>query len=173
MVDGKAVTGFPTPSRKQEFFSQTMVDWGWPEYATPVYIKSHIHQENIDKSKGEFPLVPTFRLPVLIHSRSANAKWLTEIANRNPVWMHTSDAEKMGLENGALVRISTEIGYFVDKVWVTEGMKPGVVACSHHLGRWRRPQDKIGNRWATNTVSIEESEDGKWQMATLGGCQAL
>ena len=169
MIKGKACTGFPTPSRKQEFFSQTMVDWGWPEYATPVYIKSHIHPDNIDKSKGEYPLVPTFRLPVLIHSRSANAKWLTEIANRNPVWMHTQDAEALGLKNGDLVRITTEIGYFVDKVWVTEGMKPGVIACSHHLGRWRRPQDKIGNRWATNTVSIEENDSGKWAMKTLEG----
>ncbi len=169
MIKGKACTGFPTPSRKQEFFSQTMVDWGWPEYATPVYIKSHIHPDNIDKSKGEYPLVPTFRLPVLIHSRSANAKWLTEIANRNPVWMHTQDAEALGLKNGDLVRITTEIGYFVDKIWVTEGMKPGVIACSHHLGRWRRPQDKIGNRWATNTVSIEENDSGKWAMKTLEG----
>ena len=83
MINEKPVVGWPTPSRKQEFFSQTMVDWKWPEYTIPTYIKSHIHPDNIDKSKGEFPLVPTFRLPVLIHSRSANAKWLTEIANRN------------------------------------------------------------------------------------------
>ena len=168
MVNGKPVVGWPTPSRKQEFFSQTMIDWKWPEYIIPTYIKSHIHEENMDRSKGDFPLVPTFRLPVLIHSRSGNAKWLTEIANRNPVWMHTSDAEKMGLKTGSLVRISTEIGYFVDKVWATESMKPGVVACSHHLGRWRRPQDKIGNRWATNTVSIR-NDDGKWKMSTIEG----
>ena len=169
MVQGKPVVGFPTPSRKQEFFSQTMVDWGWPEFATPTYIKSHIHPENIDREKGEFPLVPTFRLPVLIHSRSANAKWLTEIANRNPIWMHTKDAASMGLKSGDMVRVSTEIGYFVDKVWVTESMKPGIIACSHHLGRWRRPQDKIGNRWATNTVSIAENEQGVWEMKTLEG----
>ncbi len=74
----------------------------------------------------------------------------------------------MGLKTGDLVRVSTEIGYFVDKVWVTEGMKPGVVACSHHLGRWRRPQDKVGNRWATNTVSIQK-EGNKWKMKTLEG----
>jgi anaerobic selenocysteine-containing dehydrogenase len=168
LVDGQRVEGFPTPSRKQEFFSQTMIDWKWPEYAIPVYIKSHIHEENMDRSKGDFPLVPTFRLPVLIHSRSANAKWLTEIANRNPVWMHTSDAQAMGLETGDMVRVSTAIGYFVDKVWVTEGMKPGVVACSHHLGRWRRPQDKIGNRWGTNTVQIDKSGSG-WKMSTISG----
>ena len=168
VVDGEAVVGFPTPSRKQEFYSQTMVDWKWPEYTIPTYIKSHIHEEKMDRSKGDYPLVPTFRLPVLIHSRSANAKWLTEIANRNPIWIHTSDAANLGVKTGDLLRVNTGIGYFVDKVWVTEGMKPGVVACSHHLGRWRRPQDKIGNRWGTNTVQID-NDSGKWSMKTLSG----
>lgn len=169
MVNGTAYVGFPTPSRKNEFFSQTMIDWKWPEYAIPTYIKSHIHPDNLDKSKNEYCLVPTFRLPTLIHSRSGNAKWLTEISNRNPIWMHTEDARKFGLETGDLVRITTDIGYFVDKVWVTEGMKPGVIACSHHLGRWRRPQDEVGNRWATNTVSIENDGNGGWKMSTISG----
>ena len=168
-VKGKACTGFPTPSRKQEFFSPTMQDWKWPEYAIPTYIKSHIHADDIDYEKGEFPLLPTFRLPVLIHSRSGNAKWLYEIANRNPIWMHPSDAGRFGLKTGDLVRVNTEIGYFVDKVWVTEGMKPGVLACSHHLGRWRRPQDAPGNRWATATVNIETDGKGGWHMKTLKG----
>ena len=95
----KPHVGFPTPSRKNEFFSQTMVDWRWPEYSIPTYIKSHIHLENLDKEKGEYCLVPTFRLPTLIHSRSGNAKWLTEISNRNPIWMHTIDAKKFGSQN--------------------------------------------------------------------------
>lgn len=168
MIDGNAVTGFPTPSRKQEFYSQTMVDWKWGEHCTPTYIKSHIHEETMDRAAGDFPLVPTFRLPVLIHSRSANAKWLTEIANRNPIWMHTSDAAKFGIVSGDLLRINTEIGHFVDKVWVTEGMKPGIVACSHHLGRWRRPQDVEGNRWATNTVKMGKEGD-VWSMETING----
>ena len=34
-VDGAPRVGFPTPSMKNEFFSQTMVDWGWSEYAIP------------------------------------------------------------------------------------------------------------------------------------------
>ena len=169
MNGGKAVEGFPTPSGKNEFFSQTMVDWKWPEYAIPTYIKSHINEETMDRSKGEYPLVPTFRLPTLIHSRSGNAKWLYEIANRNPIWMHTSDAAKFGVSTGDLLRINTGIGYFVDKVWVTEGMKPGVVACSHHLGRWRRPTDPAGNRWATATVSIESDGKGGWKMKQLAG----
>jgi len=168
--DGVAYTGFPTPSRLNEFYSQTMEDWRWPEYTTPTYIKSHIHPEKLDKSIGEYVLVPTFRLPTLIHSRSANAKWLTEISNRNPIWMHPSDAEKFDLKTDDLVKMNTDIGYFVDKVWVTEAMKPGVVACSHHIGRWRRPQDKIGNRWHTNTVEIRKEGNG-WKMETTRGVE--
>jgi anaerobic selenocysteine-containing dehydrogenase len=172
MIDGQAMVGFPTPSRKNEFYSKTMVDWKWGEYSIPTYIKSHIHEEKLDKEKGEYVLVPTFRLPTLIHSRSGNAKWLAEIANRNPIWMHPNDAGRWGFKTGDLVKLNTDIGYFVDKVWVTEGMRPGVVACSHHLGRWRRQQDQ-GNRWATNTVKIESPEKGVWKMNTLSGVKPV
>ena len=136
-VDGKAQAGFPTPSRKLEFYSETLKDWKWPEHRFPGYIKSHVHPSNIDVAKGEMLLLPTFRLPTLIHSRSGNAKWLYEISHKNPVWLHTRDAERLGVVTGDLVKVHTEIGYFVDRVWVTEGIRPGVVACSHHLGRWR------------------------------------
>ncbi|MCB0595896.1 MAG: molybdopterin-dependent oxidoreductase [Lewinellaceae bacterium] len=169
MDNGKPVEGFPTPSRKNEFYSQTMVDWKWPEYAIPTYIKSHIHEEEMDREKGDYPLVPTFRLPTLIHSRSGNAKWLYEISNRNPIWIHPKDAARFEVRTGDLLRVNTDIGYFIDKVWVTEGMKPGVVACSHHLGRWRRPQDAPGNRWAVNTVNIETDGNGGWKMNTKNG----
>ena len=168
MIKGEALVGFPTPSRKNEFYSQTLADWKWEEYAIPTYIKSHIHNDKLDKEKGEYVLLPTFRLPTLIHSRSGNAKWLMEIANRNPIWMHPDDAERWNFRTGDLVRLNTDIGYFIDKVWVTQGMKPGVVACSHHLGRWRRKQDE-GNRWATNTVNIENDGKGGWKMKTMSG----
>ena len=75
-ADGKARVGFPTLSKKLELHSQTMVDWGWPEYATPTYIESHVDEGKLDRSKGEMVLVGTFRLPTLIHTRSANSKWL-------------------------------------------------------------------------------------------------
>mgnify|MGYP000586228218 CR=1 FL=1 len=139
MVDGKAKAGFGTPSKKLEFFSPTMHEWGWPEieYTIPYSLKSHVHPDNIDRKNEEMLLLPNFRLPTLIHTRSANAKWLYEISHKNPVWMHPSDAERLDVKTGDLIRVTTEIGYFVDKVWVTEGIKPGVIAMSHHLGRWR------------------------------------
>src|SRR5439155_9721323 len=126
-----------TPSRKLEFYSRTMKEWRWPEYTIPGYIRSHVHWKEMDGSKGEMVLVPTFRLPTLIHTRSGNAKWLNEISHSNPVWIHTEDARRLGVAIGDLVKVETEIGYFVNRVWVTEGIRPGVIACSHHLGRWR------------------------------------
>ena len=90
--------GFPTPSRKLEFFSPTMKEWKWPEYTIPTYIRVISRRENIDVAKNEFFLIPTFRLPTMIHTRSGNAKWLNEISHRNPVWMHTSDARTHGCE---------------------------------------------------------------------------
>ncbi len=167
-IDGEVVEGFHSPSRKQELFSKTMVDWKWPEYALPAYIHSHVHPENIRSEKSEFVLLPTFRLPTLIHSRSGNAKWLAEISNRNPLWVHTSDAKGLGINDGDLLRVSTEIGHFVDRAWVTEAIRPGVVACSHHLGRWRRDQDPRANRWSMNTVDIT-CQEGVWKMKLKKG----
>jgi anaerobic selenocysteine-containing dehydrogenase len=168
LVRGEPCVGFPTPSRKQELLSPTMLEWGWPEYALPTYIKSHVHPQFIDRARNEFVMTPTFRLPTLIHSRSGNAKWLAEISHRNPLLMHPNDAASLGIAAGELVRVTTEIGYFVDRVWLTEGLKPGIVACSHHLGRWRRTTDPAANRWSTNIVDIRQAEPGVWRMRAVG-----
>ena len=168
-VDGAACAGFPTPSRKLEFYSKTLKDWKWPEYTIPGYIKSHVHSDNIDVNAGEMLLLPTFRLPTLIHTRSGNAKWLYEISHRNPLWINPNDAENLEVKTGDLLKVHTEIGYFVDKVWVTEGIKPGVVACSHHLGRWRLQEDSGGERWSTALVDLKQIEPGKWMMRHIHG----
>jgi anaerobic selenocysteine-containing dehydrogenase len=149
-VDGVARRGFPTPSGKLEFYSSTLKRWGWGEYALPTYIRSHVHPSSLEP--GEMPLIPTFRLPVQIHTRSANAKWLDEIAHTNPLWLHPTDAARLGTDTGDLVRVETRIGHFVVKAWVTEGIRPGVVACSHHMGRWKL--EGPGQRQMMATVSL-------------------
>ena len=163
--------GWPTPSGKQELYSKTIVEFGYPEHALPHYrINSHVHPSNLE-GEDEYCLLPNFRLPQHIHSRSANAKWLVEIAHKNPIWIHPKDAKKLGVEEGELLKIKTEIGWFVDKVWVTESIKPGVIGCSHHIGRWRRKQD-AGNRFMTNEVKIEDRGDGKMRMRTVSGVES-
>jgi len=149
--------GFQTPSRKLELISATLLDWGWkePEVAVPWPLDSHVAPHLVDRAAGEMVLLPNFRLPTLIHTRSANAKWLYEISHHNPAWIHPSDATRIGVTNGELVRIDTESGWFVDRVWVTEGIKPGIVAISHHLGRWRLAEDR-GTRFSQPLATIRE-----------------
>jgi anaerobic selenocysteine-containing dehydrogenase len=163
-VDGETLRGFPTPSGRLEFYSRTLADWGWPEYVVPTYIRSHIHPDNL--AAGETVLISTFRLPVQIHTRSANAKWLDEIAHTNPLWIHTSHAARLGVRTGDLVRVETEIGYFVVRAWVTEGIKPGIVACSHHMGRWKLKEQ--GQRQLMATVSLAHEGD-RWGMKRESG----
>ncbi len=169
MVDGEPKVGWNTPSRKLEFYSATLAEWGWPEYAIPTYIRSHVHREVIQEDENGVLLLPTFRLPTLVHTRSPNAKWLYEISHSNPVWMHPDDARRFGLRTGDLVRVRTEIGYFVARVWVTEGIRPGVVACSHHIGRWRLDPERGVSRWASGVVSIEELGEGRFRVRQVEG----
>jgi anaerobic selenocysteine-containing dehydrogenase len=168
-VDGRACLGFPTPSRKLEFFSKTLKDWKWPEQSVPGYIRSHVHWSQIDRTRGEMVLLPTFRLPTLIHTRSGNAKWLYEISHTNPLWLHGEDAARLGVTTGDLLKVQTATGYFVDKVWVTESIRPGVVACSHHLGRWRLADAAGGERWSTALVDLKQTEPGRWLMRQIHG----
>jgi anaerobic selenocysteine-containing dehydrogenase len=167
VVGGKVRRGFPTPSGLLEFYSSTLASWGWPEHALPGYIRSHVHPDNL--GPDEMVLLSTFRLPTQVHTRSANSKWLDELSHTNPLWVHPSDAKRLGIEKtGDLVRVSTEIGYFVVKAWLTEGIRPGVVACSHHMGRWKLSgHDHVGAGGMMSTVDLSAEHDG-WSLHPRG-----
>jgi anaerobic selenocysteine-containing dehydrogenase len=154
--EGKLVEGFETPSKKLDFYVDWMKEWGWPEYAIPMYPKNeeqkkkYVHvtsQVNhiYMKEPNAFALNPIFRLAYNIHTRSINSKWLMEISqNHNPVWMAPGDAKKLGLKTGDPIKVRVvdtltdlESGYFVGMCVTTEGILPGTLACSHHAGRWR------------------------------------
>jgi anaerobic selenocysteine-containing dehydrogenase len=195
MVDGEAVVGYNTPSRKLELFSKTMADWKWPEFALPEYYRSHIHRSAQAASLGKpgedfnpqymplvewpkdangevFTLLPIFRLPHLIHTRSGNSKFLYEIAHKNPLWLNPEDAKTLGdIRTGDLLKVHTEIGFFVLHAWVTEGLAPGVVACSHHMGRWRLNKEDHVERMSSAWVDLQEVGKGQWKMRQLSGVE--
>jgi anaerobic selenocysteine-containing dehydrogenase len=168
VVDGVRVAGFNTPSRKLEFCSTTLAEWGWPEHAIPRYVPGQVYWRDIDPEAGEFDLLPNFRLPTLIHTRSP-VKWLYEISHDNPLWISTDDATMLGIAPGDLVKVRTAIGYFVTRAWVTEGICSGVVAMSHHLGRWRLHEDRGGARGESALVTITRKGEGKYQMRQVHG----
>jgi anaerobic selenocysteine-containing dehydrogenase len=167
-IDGQRRVGFNTPSRRLEFFSPTMAAWGWPEHAIPRYFPGHVYWRDIDRGANEFDLLPNFRLPTLVHTRSP-VKWLYEISHNNPLWIATDDAKALGIEAGDLVKVETAIGSFVTRAWVTEGIRPGVVGMSHHLGRWRLDEEQGGARVATALVKIEQTTPGRYEMRQVHG----
>lgn len=154
--DGEKVVGFGTPSKKMEFYARWFKDWGWGEYAIPIYprtpeqkekmvhIVSHVHHQYMTEPNA-FALNPIFRLSYNIHTRGGNSKWLMEISqNHNPLWINEADAARLGLKRGDAVKVRVvdtmsklESGYFVAMCVPTQGIAPGVLACSHHSGRWR------------------------------------
>ncbi|RKY20483.1 MAG: formate dehydrogenase [Planctomycetota bacterium] len=168
LAPGERRAGFGTPSRRLEIYSPTMTEWGYDDQALPGYIPGQVHPDRLDMAQGERALLPTFRLPTLIHTRSGNAKWLQEISHTNPLWVHPEDAAALGLHNGALARVNTRIGHFVPRVWITEGIRPGVVACSHHVGRWRMFDKTGGQQRASKLVDITR-RDGTFLFRQKGG----
>jgi anaerobic selenocysteine-containing dehydrogenase len=170
MDDGSTRHGFRSPSKKLEWWSETMHDWGWTEEAIPTYLESHVQWRKLDLAGNERILLPIFRLPTLIHTRSGNAKYLYEISHGHPLWMNPSDGDALGFSTGDLVRLTTGSGHFVIRVWRTEGIRPGVVAASHHMGRWRL-QDGGNERWSSALVDIEKTGESTWRLRQKKGIE--
>ena len=59
LADGSKVAGWLTPSRRLELYSPTMVDFGWPEYATPG-TSSHMcgprHRPSVGRARPDADL---------------------------------------------------------------------------------------------------------------------
>ncbi|MBI3725293.1 hypothetical protein HY251_15280, partial [bacterium] len=55
---------------------------------------------------------------------------------QNPLWIHPSHAERLGIATGDLCQVRTRIGRFVLRAWVTEGIRRPL-----WLGRPARPDD--------------------------------
>ena len=65
------------------------------------------------------------------------------------------------------LEVETELGYFVLKSWITEGIRPGVAACSHHMGRWK-PEGHKGQRLGISTVALNQ-EGSEWSLTPRKG----
>ncbi|MFQ5555630.1 MAG: molybdopterin-dependent oxidoreductase, partial [Acidimicrobiia bacterium] len=170
-VDGAKLTGFHTEGGKLDWWSRTMADWGWDAEAIPAYLRTHVYWRDLDLSAGERILLPIFRLPTLIHTRSGNSKYLYEISHGHPLWLNAGDAAALDIATGDLVRVTTDIGHFVIRAWATEGIRPGVVAASHHLGRWRLSDEQGNARWSSALVDIDRVGDGTWRLRHKKGIE--
>ena len=121
-VDGALLHGFPTPSGRLEFYSSTLAAWGWPNTPCPATSRAMFTGQ-----PGRGPNGAAFHLPAADTDPHTlgQRKWLDELAHTNPVWIHPLRRGPPRMAHtGDLVRVETDIGYFVAKAWVTEGSGP-------------------------------------------------
>jgi anaerobic selenocysteine-containing dehydrogenase len=82
-------------------------------------------------------ILTSYKVSVHIHSRSANCKWLTEICHDNPGLINSETAKRLGIKTGDKIKVKSEINEIITTAKVTEGVVPGVISISHHLGHWQ------------------------------------
>ncbi|MFP5391508.1 MAG: molybdopterin-dependent oxidoreductase [Gammaproteobacteria bacterium] len=173
MVDGQAVRGFATPSRRFEILAPEvsqvaatvgMVDDGLPSFH-PI--------PGLERLPADRFVLTTFKWNVHTQGRTAAQKYLSEIVHDNPMWMHPDVARAIGVKTGDLVELTTYrprsgqqgdrafkaappgkeqvVGRARIRVFVTEGIHPKVLAVSNSVG-WqmggRAAQGRNGARAA-------------------------
>jgi anaerobic selenocysteine-containing dehydrogenase len=82
-------------------------------------------------------------------ARTATNPWLMLLAPENFVEVSSADAAELRLVTGDMVKVTSpsNAGGITGRVRVTEGLRPGVVAISHHYGHWElgaRPHEVDG-----------------------------
>ncbi|RMH11666.1 MAG: molybdopterin oxidoreductase [Gemmatimonadetes bacterium] len=124
---------------------------GKPFEGVPVYRgQFDSFGEPLDAA-GDYPLtLITFKEAFGGQSRTISNYWSNiGLQNENPIWVHTSDARRLGLKDGQRARVVSPTnpegrvdlgdGRTIDvvgRVHVRESIRPGVVAVSWHYGHW-------------------------------------
>ncbi|MER7568182.1 molybdopterin oxidoreductase family protein [Streptomyces sp. NPDC097941] len=98
------------------------------------------------------------------HLRSNNS-WMHNVpaltggTNRCTLHIHPEDAERLGLKDGAAVRIKGAGGEVVTEAEVTDGVRPGVVSLPHGWGH-DRPGTRLGHAAKDPGVNVNQLLDG-------------
>jgi anaerobic selenocysteine-containing dehydrogenase len=133
-IGNKVYRGFePDKLNKSGFlevYSILLKEKGFAPMPTYFPIPDH------NKMKENELILTTYKVPVHIHSRSQNCKWLTEIVHDNPAWINSKTARLLNIEAGDRILVESRIGSIETTAFVTEGVVPGVISISHHLGHW-------------------------------------
>ncbi len=143
-IGGKAYKGWkPDKLNKSgyfELYSELLKIKKFPPL--PTYMPIPEHQK---MGAGDL-ILTTYKVPVHIHARSANCKWLTEICHDNPAKMNPLTAKSLGIKDGDKIKVKSEVGEITTTANVTAGVVPGIVAISHHLGHWEYGRYASGNK---------------------------
>jgi anaerobic selenocysteine-containing dehydrogenase len=108
-------------------------------YSGVAQYKPITHSDGTEVRDSDYPFkLITYKTVHHGQARTNVNPWLMLMIPENPVEINAGDAAALGIETGDGVKIlsaSNREG-IVGKARVTQGLKPGVVAISHHYGHW-------------------------------------
>ena len=157
MVDGVALRGFKTPSRKFEIRSAFVNKIGRNEDCGDLIAASGMtktrnrppEHADFDTKIDQMPtwfqpqelqdlpddelVMTSFKWNVHNHGRTMNLKWLAEIVHSNPAWLNPSTAQRLGLKDGDWIEITSFYSRELEKQ-------------SPHLQRDDLPREPDGRR---------------------------
>ncbi|MFG0316892.1 MAG: molybdopterin-dependent oxidoreductase, partial [Planctomycetota bacterium JB042] len=155
VVNGKAVRGFETPTRKitvdEPLFPLAAKHVGLPmdDVNASALVKYAKVPEHVGLGEDDY-VFSTFKWNVHTQGRSGHWKYHAEIVHTNPAFMHPETGARLGVEEGDEVEITVfrpkghtyrggeeaPVGTVRNRVRFLKGMHPKVIACSHHVGHW-------------------------------------
>lgn len=117
--------GFRTPSGKCEFFSQRMADMGLDPL--PAFTPPHEFPENVPELAAKYPIA-LISSPAhhFLNSTFVNIGPLQRAVKEPEVSLHPRDAERRGLVDGQMVMVQNDVGHFVARARLREGIREGV-----------------------------------------------
>ena len=122
-------TGFATPSKKFEFYSQQMLDKGLNPL--PDYIPTE------DGPTPAYPLyIINWKEALHTHSRTMNNRWLMQFHGENELWINITRARTLGVYDGDMVTVENQYGKARARAKVTRRIHPDVVGLVHGFGHW-------------------------------------
>jgi len=127
-------SGFATPSRKVELYSQTFLDHGYPPL--PEFVEPQIGPVTRPDLAARFPLVLTNAKSALFCQTQHRV--LPSLRKRAPnpeVELHPAAAQERGIANGDWVSIETPDGRMRARARLNDSLDPRVVVGEH--GWWQ------------------------------------
>lgn len=117
--------GFRTPSGKCEFFSQRMADMGLDPL--PAFTPPHEFPENVPELAAKYPIA-LISSPAhhFLNSTFVNIGPLQRAVKEPEVSLHPRDAERRSLVDGQMVMVQNDVGHFVARARLREGIREGV-----------------------------------------------
>ena len=126
--------GFATPSRKIEFWSETLREHGYA--ALPEYVEPHLSPRSRPELAARFPLVLTCAKPTLFCQSQHRALPSLRKRARDPeIDLHPDTAAARGISAGSWVSVETPAGGMRARARLNDRLDPRVIVGEH--GWWQ------------------------------------